>query len=242
MRLKTTSMKQALFFGLIAIFLASCSGNDDRLMTVSGNVKGLKKGTLYLQSLPDTTLITLDSLQIDGEGSFSLQTELESPNVFYLYLDKKDGNDINDRIIFFGEPGNVVINTTWNAFDAQAKIEGSETHIKFEEYRKTMSRFNKKNLEIMQGALNPETPLDSLQLDSIQRLSDKNMQRGYAFAINYALNNKDSYIAPYIAYTEVPDANLKYLDSIHGSLSPEVAASHYGKKLKDLLEERKSDN
>jgi hypothetical protein len=211
-------------------------------MMVTGKVKGLKKGTLYLQSLPDSTLITLDSLEVDGDGSFSFKTILESPEIFYLYLNKKDNNDINDRITFFGEPGHITINTSWNTFDTNAKIEGSKTHQKLEEYRKTMTRFNKKNLEIMQSTMNPENPLDSLQLDSIQRLSDKNIQRGYAFALSFALNNKDSYIAPYIALTEVSDANIKYLDSVNNSLSTEVANSKYGKALNNFLELKKKGN
>jgi len=209
-------------------------------MTVSGKVKGLKKGTLYLQNIPDSTLVTIDSLEVDGDGDFSFKTELESPEVFYLYLNKKDNNDINDRITFFGEPGNITINTSWNTFDINAKIKGSASHEKLEEYRKNMSRFNKRNLEILQGTINPENPLDSLQLDSIQNLTDRNIRRGYAYALNFALNNKDSYIAPYIALTEVSDANMKYLDSINNSLSPEVANSKYGKALKNFLALKKA--
>jgi hypothetical protein len=222
--------------------MISCSEDASNTMMVTGKVKGLKKGTLYLQSLPDSTLITLDSMEVDGDGSFSFKTKLESPEIFYLYLNKKDNNDINDRITFFGEPGHITINTSWNTFDTNAKIEGSKTHQKLEEYRKTMTRFNKKNLEIMQSTMNTENPLDSLQLDSIQRLSDKNIQRGYAFALSFALNNKDSYIAPYIALTEVSDANVKYLDSVNNSLSTEVANSKYGKALNNFLELKKKGN
>lgn len=235
-------MKHILFFSFITLFMISCSEDASNTMMVTGKVKGLKKGTLYLQSLPDSTLITLDSLEVDGDGSFSFKTKLESPEIFYLYLNKKDNNDINDRITFFGEPGHITINTSWNTFDTNAKIEGSKTHQKLEEYRKTMTRFNKKNLEIMQSAMNTENPLDSLQLDSIQRLSDKNIQRGYAFALSFALNNKDSYIAPYIALTEVSDANVKYLDSVNNSLSTEVANSKYGKALNNFLELKKKGN
>jgi uncharacterized protein DUF4369 len=242
LRHKIISMKHILFFSFITLFMISCSEDASNTMMVTGKVKGLKKGTLYLQSLPDSTLITLDSLEVDGDGSFSFKTKLESPEIFYLYLNKKDNNDINDRITFFGEPGHITINTSWNTFDTNAKIEGSKTHQKLEEYRKTMTRFNKKNLEIMQSAMNTENPLDSLQLDSIQRLSDKNIQRGYAFALSFALNNKDSYIAPYIALTEVPDANVKYLDSVNNSLSTEVANSKYGKALNNFLELKKKGN
>ena len=234
-------MKQLLFIGCITLLLVSCKEDTTNTMFVSGNVKGLKKGTLYLQHVPDSTLVTIDSLEVAGDGGFSFKTKLESPEIFYLYLNKKDNNEINDRIAFFGEPGNITITTHWNTFDFNATIEGSVTQKKLEEYRKTMSRFNKRSLEIMQESANAEGPLDSNQLDSLKNLSDKNIQRGYAYALNFALNNKDSYIAPYIALTEVSDANIKYLDSINASLTPEVAASKYGKALKTFLELRKKN-
>ena len=210
-------------------------------MFVTGKVKGLKKGTLYLQQVPDSTLVTIDSLEINGDGEFSFKTKLESPEIFYLYLNKKDNNDINDRITFFGEPGNITINTNWNTFDTNVKIEGSATQKKLEEYRNTMTKFNKRGLEIMQGATNSEVPIDSLQWDSIQKLTNKNIQRSYLYALNFALNNKDSYVAPYIALTEVSDANIKYLDSINNSLTPEVASSKYGKALKNFLALKKTN-
>jgi len=235
--------KTVLFSLLLALLIVACGDNpSENTMTVTGKVKGLKKGTLFLQHIPDSTLVTLDSLQVEGDGSFSFKTELESPEIFYLYLDKKDANDINDRITFFGEPGTITIKTAWNTFDTDAKIEGSKTQKKLEEYQKTMSRFNFKNLELMQTAANRQTVLDSVQMDSMQRLSNKNVQRGYAFALNFALNNKDSYIAPYIALTEVSDANVIYLDSIYNSLTPEVADSKYGNRLGEYLTEIKETN
>ena len=234
-------MKNIFFLTFIAVLLISCSEDTTNTMFVTGKVKGLKKGTLYLQNVPDSTLVTIDSLEIDGDGNFSFKTELESPEIFYLYLNKKDNNEINDRITFFGEAGNITINTSWNTFDTNAKIEGSATQKKLEEYRKTMSRFNKRSMELMQGVANSEVPIDSLQLDSIQKLSDKNIQRSYLYALNFALNNKASYIAPYIALTEVYDANIKYLDSINNSLTPEVASSKYGKELKNFLALKKTN-
>ncbi|NNK75216.1 MAG: DUF4369 domain-containing protein [Maribacter sp.] len=234
-------MKNIFFLSFIAILFISCSEDTTNTMFVSGNVKGLKKGTLYLQHVPDSTLVSIDSLEIAGNGDFSFKTELESPEIFYLYLNKKDNNEINDRITFFGEPGNITINTSWNTFDTNAKIEGSATQKKLEEYRKTMTRFNKRSIELMQSVTNSESPMDSLQVDSIQKLSDKNIQRGYVFAISFALNNKDSYIAPYIALTEVSDANVKYLDSINNALTPSVANSKYGKALDNFLELKKNN-
>ena len=237
---KLYEMKKLLLSAGVILSLLSCTENDsENTMTVRGNVKGLKKGTLYLQHIPDSTLITVDSLEISGDGTFEFKTELESPEIFYLYLNKKDNNDINDRITFFGEPGTITIKTSWDTFDTKAEIAGSESHKKLEEYRKVMSRFNTQNLEIVRAAFDPEIQQDTIAMDSIQKASEKNILRGYLFAVNFALNNRDSYIAPFIAVTEVADANIKYLDSIYNSLVPEVAESKYGKELRDHLEEIK---
>ncbi len=233
-------MKKILIVAILGLFLFSCS-NSEKNMTVSGNVKGLKKGTLYLQQLKDTVLVTIDSLQVKGNGVFSFKTEIDSPDMFYLYLTKKDYNDINDRIRFFGEPGAITINTSWDNFETDAKIVGSKSNDVYQNYLKGMSRFNTKSLSILQARFDPKFQNDSIALDSLVKLNDKNIYRSYAYALNFALNNKSSFVAPYIAVNEVPDANIKYLDSINSVLTPEVASSKYGKELKKYLEEIKAE-
>ena len=226
-------MRVFLIATLGLLLWASCQKKDtENTMTLKGGVKGLKKGVLYLQKVSDTSLITVDSLRIDGNGDFSFKTELESPEIFYLYLDKKDNNTFNDRISFFGEPGTITINTSWKSFEASAEIKGSEATEKLLEFRNTMSRFHRKNIEWMQQMGDREKPLDQAQIDSINALSIKNVQREYAYALNFALNNKNSHVAPYILMTEAAEANVKYLDSIYGELGSGVADSKYGRQLK----------
>lgn len=232
-------MKKLIFTLSICFFIFSCGSKTENNLIVKGAVKGLKKGTLYLQHVPDTVLVTIDSLQINGNGDFTFETFIESPEILYLYLNKKDNNDINDRITFFAEPGTITIKTQWNSFDSNAKVTGSKSNETLEEYRKTMSNINKRNLEIMMNASQSNQVMEQAKIDSLENLNNRNTQRGYAFAINFALNNKDSYVAPYIASQEIPDANIKYLDSIYYSLTPEVMESKYGKDLKSLLENRK---
>ncbi len=235
-------MKKGLWTIVLLGLILSCKTETaSNSMTVSGKVKGLKKGTLYLQHIPDSTLVTVDSLEMRGDETYSFSTTIVSPEIFYLYLDKQDNNTINDRITFFGEPGDITINTSRNAFESDAEISGSETQTKLEEYLKFMSRFNAENLEIIQKASDPQVLNDSLAMDSIQKASQRNLRRSFLYALNFALNNKNSYIAPYIAVKEVPNAGLPVLDSIYSSLSPEVATSKYGKELKALLEARSED-
>ena len=223
----------ALFSVLI---LASCKQSPtENTMALSGQIKGLKKGVLYLQHVPDSTLVVIDSVLINGNGNFSFKTELESPEVFYLYLVKKDNNDINDRITFFGEPGNISINTQWNSFDLDPDIKGSISHEKFVEYRSMMSKFNIQDISLLEQAFKANSSSNQQLFDSIQILSERNTLRSYLFALNFAMNNSDSYVAPYVVITDVSNANVKFLDSIYKKLSPEVAISKYGKSLKKLI-------
>ncbi|MHA7865174.1 DUF4369 domain-containing protein [Flagellimonas marinaquae] len=230
-------MKRILFVILIGIAVLACEKSTENTMNLSGTIKGLKKGTLYLQQFKDSTLVVLDSLQIQGDGNFSFIQEVEEPEIFYLYLKKEDNNDINDRITFFGEAGNIVINTAWNTFDTNAEISGSKSHKKLEEFYQMASKFNIRELGLIQQGSAPELQEDSIALDSIQRLINQNTIGRYRYALNFGLSNPNSYATPYIMMTEAKEANPKYLDSIYKSLAPEVASSKYGKEFKAFLDQ-----
>lgn len=229
-------MKRILLVLLLILVAVSCEKQSENTMTVSGNIKGLKKGTLYLQQFKDSTLVVLDSLEIKGDGNFSFTEEVGNPDIYYLYLNKMDNNDINDRITFFGEKGNITINTAWNSFDTNVEISGSKSHEKLLEFYEMMSKFNIREFTLAQEASMPKIQEDSIALDSLQQLIDRNLISRYRYALNFGLNNGDSYATPYLMITEVSEANPKYLDSIYNGLSADVAASKYGKALKELLD------
>lgn len=223
---------------VVGVLGISCQKEDQGNMRVTGEIKGLKKGTLYLQQFQDSTLVVLDSLDINGDGKFSFSHNVESPEIFYLYLNKKDNNEVNDRITFFGEAGTITINTTWNSFDGQAEIDGSTSHEKLREFQDMVSQFNIRELLLAQKANLPQIREDSTALDSLQRLIDQNTINRYRYALNFGFNNGNSYATPYIMLTEAREANPKYLDSVYRSLSPAVADSKYGKAFREFLEQR----
>ncbi|WP_445382700.1 DUF4369 domain-containing protein [Robiginitalea sp. IMCC43444] len=224
---------RAVFFLAFAM-LISC-GSDKEHMVVKGEIKGLKKGMLYLQFVPDSTLVNLDSVKVNGNGAFEIEVEIEQPDIFYLYLDKADGNVMNDRISFYGESGAVQINSSYDAFEAKSEIKGGPGHELYEEYLRNKTRFNIRELELFQAKSELNLPSDSVKLDSLEGLAVLNLRRSYLYSINFAIRNKDSYLAPIIAVNDVADANPKFLDSIYSNLNQEIAASKYGRKLKELI-------
>ncbi|MGY8909899.1 MAG: DUF4369 domain-containing protein, partial [Flavobacteriales bacterium] len=59
-------MKKILAILAISIILYSCSSKKDGNMIVEGQIKGLKKGKLYLQKMVDTVLVSVDSVALLG--------------------------------------------------------------------------------------------------------------------------------------------------------------------------------
>ena len=231
-------MKKTALLILALLTLAACSTEETNLK-IQGKVQGLKKGTLYLQKIEDTSLITIDSVVLKGNEAFAFETFIESPQLLHLYLNKKDNSVYNDRIMFFAEPGEMIINTTLENFEGDVVYEGSENQKKFLEYQTMMNRFNTQNLALIQQSVKAQQEEDMESLDSANAEYDKLIRRKYLFTVNFALNNKDLELAPYLAISEVYDANIKYLDTIYTSLTPKVKESLYGKNLELFLKERK---
>lgn len=224
---------------LVAVCCLFACSNEESNLTINGRVQGLKKGTLYLQKIEDTSLVTLDSVVVDGTPNFSFKTHIESPQVLYLFLNKVDGTDLDDRVLFFAEPGEMTVNTTLENFEGDVVVEGSRNQEKLMEYRKMMQRFNTKNLEIIKANLEAQQSRDEEKLQATANDYNSLLRRRYLATVNFAINNKDMEVAPYLAISEVFDANIKYLDTIYKSLTPEVRDSRYGQSLEAFLEERR---
>ncbi len=232
-------MKTSFLALSAALILVSCSQESTKNLQIDGNIAGLKKGTLYIQKLQDTTLVAIDTIQLSGDSKFTTYINIESPEMLYLFLDRGVTNTVDNNLPFFAEAGIMTINTDLNTFFAKAKITGSKNHELYEEFKTVKSRFIEKNLEITEEEL---AAFKNNKQIATQERYDANLKRHYLYAINFALNNKDHEIAPYIALSEIPDANIQFLDTIQKSMSKEVAESMYGKLLTSYLQDLKNQN
>mgnify|MGYP001199103875 FL=1 len=209
------------------------------MMIVKGKVEGLRKGKLFLQKMEDTLLINVDSVQISGTPKFEFKTDIETAEIFYLYLDKEDGDSLNDRILFFGEEGLIEINTLLKTFESSAEITGSKNQELLQEYISFNRKFNDQNLSLMQKFYQAQIDQNNKLADSLQYKIDNLLNRRYLYTINFAANNTDQNIAPYLALTRVFDANLSLLDSIAVKMTPEVKDSKYGIEFINFLKKRR---
>ena len=234
-------MKQCIALVSLFFLLLSCSGGPSAdTMMVTGEVKGLKKGTLYLQKVTDTAYVTLDSLEVDGSSVFSFSEEVLAPEVYYLTLTFKDSSNTIERLPFFAEAGNVTLHTTLENYERDARITGSVNQQKLNDYKTLMKRYNDKNLDLIKGGLEAlKAGNDSVAITQ-KAQQDRLLKNRYLASVNFAKNNGAYEVAPYITLTEIFDVNTKYLDTIYNNLTPKIKDSKYGKALESYIQERKN--
>ncbi len=232
-------MKNKLILLCALLVLASCGKKESKGLLLSGNIEGLKKGTLYIEKLKDTALVRIDSIPINGESKFETDLDIDAPEMLYLILDRGVSQNIDNSLMFFAEPGKMTINTNLELFYANAKITGSKNNDFYQEFRKIKSRYTDQLLELSVAkfnALKENKPFS--EEENIAKAKEITKMK-YLAAINFAINHKDYEIAPYIALSEISNARLNYLEQIQKALTPKVAKSKYGLMLSKYIAERK---
>jgi hypothetical protein len=174
---------------------------------------------------------------INGNPQFEINYNLEEPEVLYLRLNKNDNNE--GIITFFADTGVTEINSTLKNFNFDAKIKGSKQQELLEEYLAIISRFNDKNLELIKEHYEPKKENDTTLSLDFESQYNSLLRRKYLYTINFAVSHNTSEVAPYLAVTQIANANPKFLDTIYKSLQGNLKFSLYGKQLKAIIDKQK---
>lgn len=222
----------------LLLILSGCSSQSDQEMLLTGEVKGLKKGTLLLQKLEDTLFVSVDSMVVDGLPVFNFSDEIISPEMYYLTLTFQDSSNLVKRLPFFAEPGKINIQTTLKDYENRAVITGSRNQEKIDEYNILMKRYNDQNLELIEEDFTARMEGNDSLSDELQNKQRRLLKLKYLAAINFAKNNNDLEVAPYLMLAKAYDVQVTYLDTIYNSLTPKIKDSKYGKALESLIKFR----
>lgn len=235
-------MKQITLLLVCSLMLINCTTPKENQMRLSGFVKGMKEGTLLLQKSENNTFKTIDSMVVKGDAHFNFTETIESPELYFLSLKIQNIDREVGAIAFFAEPGDITINTKLNNFLENAVITGSENQKKYTQYKTLIKRYTDKNKKLTQLLISAAKAKDMKAIDSIDTIQKRVLAVSYLATVNYAINNKDYEIAPFLALSEIYNANTKYLDTIYNTLTPKIKASTYGVALKEFISQTKSQD
>ena len=228
-------MKKIIAIFSITLTIFACSKKEGN-MIVEGQIKGLKKGTLYLQKMQDTALVSVDSVKLLGSDMFRLSDQVDSPVMYYLTF---DGNTTDKRILFFGEEGVITINDKVEEFGINPKISGSKNQEVMDKFNVINKQFQSERLEFIKKDFEAKKSGDENLIQKIEEDYKRLVRRRVLYTTNFAINNADFEAAPYIAMTEMYDATFQMLDTVNKSLTSKVKKSAYGKSLQNYLNQIK---
>ena len=196
------------------------------------NIEGFKKGKVSLQKVNDSTLITVDSVFVNTESPFNLSYDLKSPELFYITIDvsKKD-----KTLEFFGEQGEIIINSKLKNFSSEFKVHNSFNDSIYRNYLEIIRRFNFEELDLIKSSIEMTKLKQNDSLIKIQEKIQALNKRKALFNLNFAVNNGNSSVAPLIAINNFSESKV-LLDTIIKSLDKEIFNSKYGKELKIIYD------
>ncbi|HFS66876.1 MAG TPA: DUF4369 domain-containing protein, partial [Flavobacteriia bacterium] len=218
-------MKKASIILILFLFTLSC-GKENKNMRVSGRIKGLQKGTVYLAKIQDTLLIKVDSAKLFNKETFSLQDNIESSEMYFISL-----SGSKTIIPFFAEKGDITVDADIDNLSKKTKIKGSKNQKLLEEYQSYISEFNNLRLNYLKDKFDAYKAKDSLAIVIAERNIDLVDKRQYRYTLNYCFGNADYEISPYLTLTNLYDLSPKYMDTIIQKMPDSIKNSKYGKKL-----------
>jgi len=224
-------MKKIIFILTLSFLVFACSKEKGN-MVVKGQIKGLKKGTLYLQKMVDTTIVSVDSIQLFGDNNFLLSDDVTSPEMYYLSYK----GDVKDKkLMFFGEKGEITIEDNIEQFGFRPEISGSKNQDVMNKFNEINQKLKLQRLDFIKQDFEARATKDDKKVDSLEKAYKRFVRKRFLFTTNFAITNKDSEAAPYIALSELFDANIYLLDTVNNSLTNRVKESMYGKRLQKFI-------
>jgi len=182
-------MKKIIAVLVVSILMIACSSKKDGNMIVEGTIKGLKKGTLYLQKMNDTAIFSIDSVNVLGDGNFRLTDNVESPIMYYLTY---DGNANDKRILFFGDKGIITINDNMSTFGFSPEIKGSPNQLVLDKFLKINNQFKNQRLEFIKKEFDARQSKNAELIENLEKDYNRMIRRKYLYTTNFALPNSNT--------------------------------------------------
>lgn len=213
-------MMRKLFF-LLFIFLLACQGKYDRKMS-RFEIKGLidpeyNNKMVRMFSQEGGSLEKIDSTKIMN-GGFLFIGKLDRPEVYGITIDGMDG-----ELGIFMENSPIFIDVNTKMIE-KSKVSGSNTHDQFVNYINSSNKITSK-MNLLYPAFQKARAEDDVQkLEEINLKMKEIINENTEFALQYAEQHPDSYVAAYALYSvmQMDSVSRDTSLSIYNNFTPYV--------------------
>tara|TARA_Y100000768_G_C23920583_1_gene654722 strand:- start:608 stop:1282 length:675 start_codon:yes stop_codon:yes gene_type:complete len=222
-----------LYYILFLLFIIGCV-DESQKSTINLDVKGLKKGTLVLKKLSDSSFVKLDSFIVNSGDKINFSVLLDQPEMLFIDLKLNEGSDIK-TLNFFAEKSKMDIVTNLENFGYELVVKGSKNDSIYRNYISLNKKFNDQKLDLFKRSFEKSKSNDLDSLKIIEDLVVNINKRQFLHNANFAVRNSEFELSPYIAVTDLYESK-KILDTVYKSLSARIKNSKYAKQLKSIID------
>ena len=97
-----------------------------------------------------------------------------------------------------------------------------------------MRQYNSQNLDLLEIFYNAQIENNQKRIDSINSELENLIRKKYLYTLNFSITKSKNEISPYIAVTQIPDANIELLRKLYDTLPVRIKDSKYGKILRNI--------
>ena len=222
-----------LYYILFLLFIIGCV-DESQKSTINLDVKGLKKGTLVLKKLSDSSFVKLDSFIVSSGDKINFSVLLDEPEMLFIDLKLNEGSEIK-TLNFFAEKSKIDIVTNLENFGYELVVKGSKNDSIYRNYISLNKKFNDQKLDLFKRSFEKSKSNDLDSLKIIEDLVVNINKRQFLHNANFAVRNSEFELSPYIALTDLYESK-KILDTVYKSLSARIKNSKYAKQLKSIID------
>ena len=123
---------------------------------------------------------------VEGEAEVETMIKLDSPELFYLVVERNNSYSIDNLIPFFAEPKTISIETDLDSFSSKAIIKGSKNQDSYSEFKNIMKQFGSQELSLIQ-----ESILNKEKINTNNKAIQNIQLKKYLYTVNFAFTNRD---------------------------------------------------
>jgi hypothetical protein len=232
-------MKKIILLVAVAIALYSCKNLADGEYEITGTVKGMKTGLVYLekQSPMGMGSQAIDTVKI-VDGKFEIKGKTTEPEIHFLQIEKVEG-----KVPFILEGGEIEITVDKDSL-FKSKLGGTYSNEEFSKFNEESAKLQKKiqkpamdfqmkNMAVMNEA---QQKNDTATMNRIRNEYDAIQKPISDYTFGYPKSHPKSYIS--ILITQMMLNNPKYskdVEGIYNSLDESLKKTKPGKAVKESI-------
>ncbi len=237
-------MKKILFLVITTVVLFSCKNLADGEYEITGNIKGIKSGLVYLEKQDPMGMgvKTIDTVKII-DGKFEIKGKTTEPEICFIQIDK-----VNGKVPFILEGGEIEMQVDKDSL-FKSKLSGTYSNDEFSKFNEETNKLQKKvqkkamdfQMKNMAKMNEAQKNKDTVAMNSLRKQYELIQKDITDYTFDYPKTHSKSYISVLIVQAMFNNSKFKVkeIETIYNTLDESLKKTKPGKKVKENIDNLK---